>query len=142
MSAVDLLPTFCELAGVSLPESYKPDGISQVATLFGKATTTRSKPLFWKMQSPWPTPKTRPYHWVSYAVLHENWKLLTNRDATYSELYDIAKDPYEKTDLKQQKPDVVQRFLKQINEWKETLPAGPSGQVFSIERTKESRPQR
>ena len=25
LSAVDLLPTFCELAGVKLPRSYKPD---------------------------------------------------------------------------------------------------------------------
>ena len=30
ISAVDLLPTFCELAGAELPSSYSPDGVSQV----------------------------------------------------------------------------------------------------------------
>jgi len=99
ISAVDLLPTVYELAGAELPESYHTDGVSQVATLLGKPTTIRSKPLFWKMQSPCPIPKSRPYHWVSYVIEHENWKLLTNRDASSSELYDITADPYEKTDL-------------------------------------------
>ena len=135
ISAVDLLPTFCELAGAKLPDNHHSDGVSQVATLFGKRTTTRSKPLFWKMQSPWPIPKSRPHHWVSYAIVHENWKLLTNRDATYSELYDITADSYEKTDLSEEKPEVVTQLMQQIDDWKATLPESPSGDVFSIERS-------
>ena len=99
ISAVALLPTVCELAGAELPESYHPDGVSQVATLLGKPTTIRSKPLFWNMQSPCPIPKSSSYHWVSYVIEHENWKLLTNRDASYSELYNIIADLYEKADL-------------------------------------------
>ena len=43
LSAVDLLPTFCELAGATLPESYRPDGVSQVKTLLGEPTTVRDK---------------------------------------------------------------------------------------------------
>ena len=135
ISAVDLLPTFCELAGAKTSENYRPDGISQVDALLGKPSRTRSKPLFWKMQSAWPIPKSRPYHWVSYAVVHENWKLLTNRDASYSELYDLTADPYEKTDLKEEKPDVVRRLMQQIDEWKATLPVRPTGDIFSTERT-------
>ena len=138
ISAVDLLPTFCELAGASLPENYRPDGVSQVATLLGKPTNTRSKPLFWKMQSPWPIQKARPYHWVSYAIAHENWKLLTNRDASYSELYDLVADPYEKTDLSKDKPEVVKQLMQQIDNWKASLPESPSGDVFSSERSQPS----
>ena len=135
ISAVDLLPTFCELGEAQLPDDYRPDGVSQVATLLGKSTATRSTPLFWKMQSPWPIPKSRPYHWVSWAIVHENWKLLTNRDMSYSELYDIAADPCEKTNLTDQKPDVVRQLLHKINGWKATLPESPSGDVFSSERS-------
>ena len=50
LSAVDLLPTFCELAGVQLPRSYRPDGISQVAALKGNGNSKRTKPLYWKME--------------------------------------------------------------------------------------------
>jgi N-acetylgalactosamine-6-sulfatase len=136
ISAVDLLPTFCELAGATLPEDYRPDGSSQVPALLGKPSKGRSKPLFWKMQSAWPMPKSRPFHWVSYAVVHEHWKLLTNRDGSYSELYDLAADPYEKTDLKEIKPDVVRQLMQQIDQWKATLPERPTGAVFSIDRAR------
>ncbi len=134
ISAVDLLPTFCELAGVTLPDNYVPDGDSQVDALLGKPHTARTKPLFWKMQAPWPMPKSRPYHWVSYAVVHHNWKLLTNRDASYSELYDIVADPYEQTDLKNTEPEVVRKLKQQIDQWRATLPQKPSATVFSNER--------
>ncbi len=133
-SAVDLLPTFCELAGAKFPKGYRPDGLSQVKALQGKGQLLRSKPLFWKMQSSWPIQKARPYHWVSYAIVHQNWKLMTNRDSSYAELYDLATDPLEKNDLAQQKPAVVQGLLQQIVDWKATLPAKPTGNVFSKER--------
>ena len=41
MSAVDLLPTFCEVAGADLPDGYTPDGVSQVETLKGKPSPVR-----------------------------------------------------------------------------------------------------
>ena len=136
ISAVDLLPTFCEVAGAKLPENYQPDGISQLSTLRGEVSPFREKPLFWKMAGNWSKRKTQPYHWVSYAVVYENWKLLTNQDDSYSELYELATDPYERTDVKEQNPDVVPRLRKQIDQWKATLPKTPSGDVFSIERAK------
>lgn len=139
-SAVDLLPTFCEIADVQLAESYRPDGVSQVATLMGNGSPTREKPLFWKMRSAWPIQKTRPYHWVSYVVVHENWKLVTNADSTYIELYDIAADPLEKRDLKSDNPEAVKGLLSRLEAWKATLPAEPTGDVFSNLR-KQEQPQ-
>ena len=133
-SAVDLLPTFCELAGAKFPKGYRPDGISQVDTLKGKRTLTREKPLFWKMQARWPAPKGRAHHWVSYAIVHKNWKLLTNRDSTHIELYNIIADPKEKNNLALKKPEAVKQLLQQIEDWKATLPKHPTGNVFSKER--------
>lgn len=137
ISAVDLLPTFCDVAGVKLPSGYLPDGLSQLSALTGDAsqlTATRSKPLFWKMTSAWPIRRHQPYHWVSYAIVDDHWKLMTNRDSSYTELYDIAIDPLEKTDLAQRQPDTVARLLARIEDWKNTLPAEPTGDVFSVER--------
>ena len=130
-SAVDLLPTFCEIAGVALPDSYTPDGVSQVAALMGKGSPTREKPLFWKMRSAWPIPKTRPFHWVSYAVVHDRWKLVSNEDSSYVELYDIGSDPFERTDLKTRHSRVVEQLLRQLKAWQATIPAEPGGEVFS-----------
>ncbi|MDA7865197.1 sulfatase-like hydrolase/transferase [Akkermansiaceae bacterium] len=134
ISAVDLLPTFCEIAGASLPKNYTPDGVSQLETLKGKAAPLRGKPLFWKSSARYPAPKSRPDHWVSYAVVHQNWKLVSNRDGSHFELFDIAKDPCEKSDLKGSEPDIAEALLKQIEDWKATLPPKPRGNVFSAER--------
>lgn len=134
MSAVDLLPTFCEIAGVSLPQSYEPDGISQVATLKGKPYPSRTKPLFWKMEGQWPIDERRPDHWVSYAMVDQNWKLVANHDLSYVELYDIAGDVYEKNDMKEEMPDQVSLMVEQVRNWKSTLPKEPSEKLFSKER--------
>jgi arylsulfatase A-like enzyme len=135
ISAVDLLPTFCEVAEVKLPEAYEPDGKSQVAALKGKVKPMREKPLFWKSIAPWPASKDRPNHWVSYAVVHQNWKLVTNRDSTHKELYNIVKDPFEKDNLAMENKKISTQLLKQLNQWKTTLPAKPTGNVFSNERS-------
>ncbi|MGY8694944.1 MAG: sulfatase family protein [Verrucomicrobiia bacterium] len=134
ISAVDLLPTFCEVAGASLPSGYKPDGVSQVAALKGKSFSKRETPLFWKMGASWPAQKSKPDHWVAYAVVEQNWKLVSNTDGSYVELYDIEKDVSEKKDLKAVKPEVVNQLLMKIEDWKATLPLKPSGDVFSEER--------
>ena len=136
LSAVDMLPTFCEIAGVELPESYSPDGVSQVKTLQGDGTPNRIKPLFWKYPARWPPRKGQPDHWVSFAVAHDNWKLVTNQDSSHVELYDLVSDPYESTDLSGAKPAVVKSLMEKLGTWKSTLPAKPRGDVFSSERAK------
>lgn len=140
ISAVDLLPTFCEVAGAELPDSYVPDGVDIVEVLRGKEMPSRGKPLFWKSSARWPAPRTRPDHWVSYAVVHKDRKLVSNRDGSHLELYDIAADPYEKRDLKGSEPEVVSALQGLLEEWKATLPARPSGNVFSSERKQERQP--
>ncbi|MDA7510301.1 sulfatase-like hydrolase/transferase [bacterium] len=135
MSAVDLLPTFCDVADIPLPASYHPDGMSQVTTLMGKTMPKRQAPLFWKMQSRWPAQKSKPDHWVSYAIVDQNWKLVTNHDSSYTELYNITTDLYEKNDLKSTHPEVVKRLLVKIDQWKSELPAKPKASLFSAERS-------
>ncbi|MEC9094058.1 MAG: sulfatase-like hydrolase/transferase [Planctomycetota bacterium] len=131
LSAVDLLPTFCEIGGVSLPVDYQPDGISQVNTLKGQGNPLRTKPLFWKVDAPWPARKTKPDHWAAYAVVSQKWKLLTNRNGSHLELYDLLADPLETQDLRTQRPAVVKQMAEMLTQWKSTLPAKPVGDVFS-----------
>jgi len=134
LSAVDLLPTFCEIAGAKLPDNFKPDGMSQVQTLKGKPYPLRTKPLFWKMIANWPAPKERPDHWVSYAVVDQNWKLVASEDFRYFELYDITNDVYEKIDLKQTRPGIAGKLIDKIRAWKKELPEEPNERLFSTHR--------
>ena len=136
LSAVDLLPTFCELADVKLPATYKPDGVSQVKALMGKGSALREKPLFWKIGAPWPARPPKPDHWVSYAVAKDQWKLVTNARGNHLELFDLVADPYEKTDLQSKNSKVVKELSRLLEDWKATLPAKPTGKVFSKLRKK------
>jgi N-acetylgalactosamine-6-sulfatase len=136
ISAVDLLPTFCELAGARLPDDYQPDGVSQVKTLMGEPYPVRETPLFWYYNSRWPPQERAPDHWVSYAVVHKNWKLVTNKDSSYQELYDISTDIYEENDMSASNPEIVQKMLGQLSDWQGTLPGSPDPKLFSSLRDK------
>ena len=141
ISAVDLLPTFCELAGAELPTGYEPDGQSITKILKGEATMTkREKPLFWKIGAAWPARKSKPDHWVSWAVVHEQWKLVANRDLSYVELFDISTDVGEAKDLKEGEPEALAELLALLKKWQATLPKEPSGNVFSSLRESPSSP--
>ncbi|MGY8769048.1 MAG: sulfatase family protein [Pirellulales bacterium] len=131
ISAVDLLPTLCELAGAKLPDDYQADGVNMLAVLKGETMNKRQKPLFWKFDSPWPARATAPNHWVSWAVVFGQWKLLANRDMSHVELFDIANDVTESKDLSASKPDVVKQLLGELNTWQSSLPEKPTGNVFS-----------
>ena len=140
ISAVDLLPTFCEIAGAAMPKGYIPDGVSQVAALTEKSSASgRDKPLFWKMTARWPASETRPYHWVSYVVAHKQWKLLVAEKNERLELYDIVADPLERTDMKEGQSEVVEALLEQLEAWKKELPDGPDPKCFSgLRQSKEA----
>ena len=135
-SAVDLLPTFCELAGAKLPASYKSDGMSQVQTLLKKGESRRSKPLFWRISAPWPAHESKPDHWASYVVVDQQWKLCLSRDFSYFELFDLEADPLEKKNLAEEETKVVTNLKKKLDNWLASLPEKPTGDVFSSLRNK------
>lgn len=138
ISAVDLLPTFCELAGASIPDDYTADGISIVDALKGNAMPTRPRALFWKLNSPWPASKSKPDHWVSWAVVDDNWKLVANQDLSHLQLFKISKDVQEANDLAALEEAVTENMLRQLRDWQATLPNKPSGNVFSKLRNEPS----
>ncbi|HRX79604.1 MAG TPA: N-acetylgalactosamine-6-sulfatase, partial [Pirellulaceae bacterium] len=132
ISAVDLLPTFCEIAGASLPEGYQPDGKSQVATLQGTELPLRDKPLFW---TGLPS-RNGPV----YSILDGRWRLLTSMNFDVLELYDVNQDPLEKNNVKASHPEVASELLKKLQAWHATLPEKPKPACFSKYRDRNAGP--
>ncbi len=134
ISAVDLLPTFCEIAKAQLPDGYIPDGQSVLNVFKGNEMPLRDKPLFWKYPSPWPAPKARPDHWVSWAIVQNNWKLVASRNFEYAELYQIDCDFSESNNFAGKEHEIANELLGRLTHWSQSLPQAPSGNVFSSER--------
>ena len=105
--------------------------MSQVPALMGKGNPLRKKPIFWRISAPWPASETKPDHWVAYAVVNEQWKLVVNKDQSHAELYDLVKDPLERKDLSAKNLETVKNMINLLNIWLVTIPAKPTGNVFS-----------
>ena len=101
----DILPTFCEIAGVTPPPT---DGISLLPALTGGKQNVHDY-LYWEY----------PENHGSKAIRMGKWKgLLRNiKDGnTTLELYDLDKDIREAHDLALEHPDVVQLLLQKMDE--------------------------
>ncbi len=132
ITAVDLLPTFCALSGVKLPEGYKPDGIDQSAALFGKPSSSREPPIFWQ----WNTASARGDNWPTLAVRQGNWKLLLGKEPEQVELFQFPQDRLEQENVQERRANQVERLKGLLEAWQATLPAEPAEDCLSAERRK------
>ena len=118
LGAVDWLPTVCRIAGVKTPD-IKPDGEDVSDILRGKPRRRR-KPLFWEWRAR--VHGNRAYFPPALAIRDGDWKLYANPDSSRQELYNIPKDPEERTNLAKKNPEVVAKLLPKLLAWKKTLP--------------------
>ena len=137
LTAVDLLPTFLEAAGVPLPEGLEPDGQSALAAFRG-GPFARTKPIFWD----WRGGDAQEYTWPTAGVRDGDWKLLIDEAAGRAELYDLRRDWAETTDVSADHPEVVARLREAVRQWKRTLPAEPDPAALSAAREKLSQPKK
>jgi arylsulfatase A-like enzyme len=92
----DFLPTAAELAGAKIPAACKTDGLLLVSFLKGG-----------------PAPKRDVFYWELHegkplqAVRFGHWKAVKNGPNAAIELYDLAADTGETTDLAADKPELV-----------------------------------
>ena len=131
LTAVDLLPTFCSIAKVKLPDGYTPDGIDQSAALFGQPASQRRQPIFWQ----WNTASRGGTNWPAHAVREGEWKLLLGKDEQQVELFQFPMDRLEKENVLDQHDQEVLRLRGLIDAWTATLPADPKTSCFSAERS-------
>ncbi len=116
-TAVDLLPTLCAAAGITLPTTYRGDGENLLAALEGKPLR-RMQPIYWH----WTGKATDPDWWPRLAVRDGDWKLLLTDDAKRVALHRLTTDRAESTDVAKDHPEIVARLTQLALTWKATLP--------------------
>lgn len=129
LSAVDILPTLCAAANISLPEGYRADGDNALPALQGQPFS-RSRPLFWE----WRGGHERDVDWPELAMRDGPWTLLITENGKRSELYDLTSDPGQNKDLATAEPERTASMTKALRAWKATLPPTPPQDENSLNR--------
>ena len=124
VSSPDLFPTLLEVAGVQPQPDQTLDGLSLIPLL--KGDTLPERPLFW--------------HYPHYgnqggapgaAVRRGDWKLIEWYEDNRVELFHLANDIGEQTDLASSEKDRVESLRAELHTWQEQV-----GAKFAIPNTK------
>lgn len=121
-SAVDLVPTLLELTNIEPAEGVKFDGELVTSTLLGKGGSGRKAPIYFRRP-----PDRDSFYGVAdlpdLAVRSGHWKLLCEYDGSAPELYNLATDRGETTNVATEHPDVVASMRKGLLDWHQSMPA-------------------
>jgi arylsulfatase A-like enzyme len=119
MSAVDLLPSFCKLAGVELPSHVDMSG-EDMSDIFRGKPMERAKPLMWEYRySPWGRHIQKS---PDLAMRDGDWKLMMNPDGGRIELYNLSENVCEVDNCARENTDRVERMSKTLLAWQRSLP--------------------
>jgi len=114
----DILPTICSAVGVPLPQDHTFDGVDLLPHLLDRKQHVERGTVFWQMhlyrnlQRHYPKPK--PY--ATEIARRGKWKMLAF-EAKPVELFDIEADIYEKQNLLEREPELVESLRKELVAW-------------------------
>lgn len=131
-SHVDLFPTFCELAGVPLPDDRSIDGKSLVKLLRSGKSSAHHDYVYHTWDRYQPNADRR------WAISDVRWKLACqlrpNEQPAESrwQLFDLQQDPGETENVRERNPEVVQRLRREFLRWFDEVTAGRTYQPVPI----------
>ncbi len=124
---IDFYPTLAEVIGIRQAPAHHVDGRSMAPLLKGERVGAR--PLFWH----YPLAKK---HFLggrsSGAIRQGDWKLVEFFENQKLELFNLADDISERTNLAQQHPGKVKQLHRLLSEWRKDVSAKlPKGQAYA-----------
>lgn len=111
---IDLLPTLAELCQLK-DRGHRVDGRSWHPLLYGKSSQWEPRVVLVDSQR-----EEHLIKWKDAAVMTQQWRLVsptTTGDPSKIELFDIAADPGQTTDVAASHPDVVQSLKAAYDDW-------------------------
>ena len=110
VNGIDWYPTLLELCQISVPTKQVIDGVSLAPVL--KGGEIKNRPLFW--------------HYPHYGnqggepssiIMEGDWKLIYYHEDGHDELYNLAQDIGEQTDLRTQESKRAKKMKNKLNTW-------------------------
>lgn len=120
VTALDLFPSLCAMAGIPLPKGYKPCGEDMSRALTGQCAV-RQKDMMWDFgrNNAFARPKNdnRSPH---LAIRCGDWKMLMNSDGSQVELYNLAEDVNERHNVASEHASLVKQLKRELRKWWKT----------------------
>ncbi len=107
VSSLDVVPTALAVAGARLPKERKLDGVNLIPFLTGGSKGEPHPHLFWRVAA-------------GHAVRSGQWKLVRQKEKA-PELYDLAADPSEATDVFATETEAAARLTRELDGWDRQL---------------------
>ncbi|WP_339729273.1 sulfatase-like hydrolase/transferase [uncultured Gimesia sp.] len=129
VAQTDLFPTFCQLAGVKVPEGIKLDGKSILPLMEQGVGKSPHEYLYhtWDRYTPNP--------WHRWSIHGERFKLVGHdpqgrkkQQEPAGQLYDLQADPGETKDVSRKYPEVASRLRNEFLRWFDDV---TEGQVYA-----------
>ena len=113
VSSLDIYPTLCEAAGITLPPELKLDGVNLFPHLNGEIDTAPHEALFWS-------------NGPNKALRLGQWKMVQAHDHVW--LFDLENDIGETKNLAIAKPEILKTLQAKLKQWQGQMkpPAWPS----------------
>ena len=144
ITAVDIYPTFCEIAGANLPGNQVQDGKSLVPLLLGERTTfngddKEARAVFWHFpaylqsygtiidEQRDPLFRTRPCS----IIRRGDWKLHQYFEDGGLELYNLSDDVGESQNVAEKFPERTQKMIRELKAWQQEIGADIPGEANS-----------
>ena len=105
---LDVLPTALAAAGAEVRPEWQLDGVNLLPLLEGHAEKLEPRTLYWRFG-------------VQYAVRQGDWKVVKALKDMKPELYNLADDPGEQTDLSSQYPEKLSNLQALWERWNGTM---------------------
>jgi arylsulfatase A-like enzyme len=105
VSALDVFATSAAVARVTVPNQHQLDGVNLVPYLAGERTGSPHDRLYWRAGGG-----------AKFAIREGDWKLV-GEDPAQLQLFNLASDVGEATDLAAQHPEAVARLRRAYEDW-------------------------
>ena len=133
LAAIDVAPSLLKIAHVPAPQNVTYDGEALDDVLLGTSERSRTEPLFFRR------PPDRPTHPAEgnlpdLAVRSGNWKLLCEYDGSIPQLYDLASDPSETTNVADGHSEIVQHLTAAVVHWHRSMPADKGANYTALSK--------
>ena len=133
ISAVDLVPTFLEAAGIPVPLRWDLDGASALSALHGREFK-RGMPMMWEWRNCDCTSNDETVNnWPMLGIRQEEYMLLMNPVSGLQALYDTYADEAQTRNLASDKPDLARALAGQIEDYSRSLPGYPTRAKAEVE---------